>query len=291
MSSVLLLCLMLAAEAQGARQPPAGWVVRPLPPRDSQEWRCANGAPNEWTVSADQGRLAIAKTSRGTDQVRLPFTPELAQGEAPNTFRGVTAVQTVSDGFLVGFDRGERGGGLYWFSSDGAKHLRLSAMSSSWFPENVVGIGQEGRAYYVFQGLARLGARQGRVLKVQQEGGRGWVATMLVDLGSAPAAFIEEVSGTWLVATSDGLTRVTSRGTAVRLWDEKQLAQLSPSSIVRTSDAVVYIGMRAWVARLTALNPGPPVIELLSPDSCVGFVGDGKGPCRCLPAKADGGVR
>jgi hypothetical protein len=103
-------------------------------------------------------------------------------------------------------------------------------------------------------------------------------------------AFIEEVSGTWLVATSDGLTRVTSRGTAVRLWDEKQVAQLSPSSIVRTSDAVVYIGMRAWVARLAGLNPGPPVIELLRPEACAGFAASGKGPCRCLPAKGDGGA-
>jgi hypothetical protein len=287
----LLLCLMLLAEAPGARQPPAGWVVRPLPPRDSQEWQCATRASDDWTVSLDQERLAIARPSHDTDRVRLPFTPELAQGEAPNTFRGVTAVQPVSDGFLAGFNRGESGGGLYWFSSDGSKHLRLSAMSSSWFPENVVGIVQDGRAFYVFQGLARAGARRGRVLKVQQEGGRGWAAAMLVDLGSAPVAFIEEVAGTWLVATSDGLTRVTSRGTAVRLWDEKQVAPLAPSSIVRTSDAVVYIGMRAWVARLTALNPGPPVIELLSPASCVSFVANGKEPCRCLPAKTDGGAR
>jgi hypothetical protein len=285
------MCVMLVAEPPGARRPPAGWVVRSVPASRSEEWQCANWSKDEWAVSADQGKVEIARRSPEAGAVRLPFTPELAQGEAPNTFRGVTAVQSVSDGFLAGFNRGEFGGGLYWFSSDGSKHLRLSVMSSSWFPENVVGIGQEGRAYYVFQGLAHLGTRRGRVLKVQQEGGRGWVATTLVDLGTAPAAFIEEVSGTWLVATSDGLTRVTSRGTALRLWDEKHVGQLYPSSIVRTSDAVVYIGMRAWVARLTALNPGPPVIELLSPESCVGFVANGKGPCRCLPAKGDGGAR
>jgi len=290
MPTLSLLCLMLVAEAPGARQPPPGWVVRPLPAAGSDEWRCANLAPDRWTVTADQGRLAIAPVSREASPVKLPFAPELEIGEAPNTFRGLTAVQPVSDGFLAGFDRGEFGGGLYWFPSDGAKHLRISAMSASWFPENVVAIAQEGRAFYAFQGLAHLGTRRGRVLKVQKEGGRGWVATIAVDLGAAPAAVIEELPGSWLVATSDGLTRVTSRGTAQRLWDEKRVAQLFPSSIVRTSDAVVYIGMRAWVVRLSALNPGPPAVELLRPASCVGFAASGTGPCRCLPAKVDGGA-
>jgi hypothetical protein len=281
-----LTCLVLAVEPPGARRPPPGWVVRSVPASRSEEWHCANLSKDEWAVSADQGKLEIATRSREADAVRLPFTPELAAGEAPNTFRGLTAVQPVSDGFLAGFNRGEFGGGLYWFNSDGTKHLRISAMSSSWFPENVVSIGQEGRAFYVFQGLAHLTTDRGRLLRVQQEPGRGWVATMLVDLGSAPAAVIEEISGAWLVATYDGLVRVTSRGTLQRLWRESSVGPLYPSSVVRASDGVVHIGMRAWVVRARALNPGPPIVELLAPTSCVGFAAG----CRCLPSKGDGGA-
>jgi hypothetical protein len=291
MSCLSLVFLTLVAGAQAAPQPPAGWVARPLPTAGRQEWRCANQARDEWTVSAEQGKLAIAKAAREAAQPSLPFTPQLAPGEAPNTFRGLSALQTVSDGFLAGFSRGEFGGGLYWFSADGAKHLRITVMSASWFPENVIGIVQDGRAFLVFQGLAHIRSRRGRVLKVQQESGRGWVATVLTDLGSAPAAVLEEVSGIWLVVTSDGLSRVTSRGTAQRLWNEEQVGYLYPSSIVRTSDGVVYIGMRAWVARLRALNPGPPLVDLLTPASCVSFAGKGDGPCGCLPAKGDGGAR
>jgi hypothetical protein len=283
MSPLALALLTAVAGAQAAPRPPAGWVARAMPPDASPEWQCANWAQDEWVVAAEQEHLAIAQKSAVSAKVTLPFTPQLGPGEAPNTFRGLRAVEQVSDGYLAGFARGEFGGGLYWFSGAGDKHLKISAPSASWFPENVLGIGKEGRAFYVFQGLAHLMTEQGRVLKVQQESGRGWGATVLVDLGAAPAAVIEELPGTWLVATSRGLTRVTSRGTAERIWEQKKVGQLYPSSIARTTDGVVYIGMRAWVVRLAALNAGRAAVELLTPASCATFVaGD---PCRCQPAK------
>jgi hypothetical protein len=121
------------------------------------------------------------------------------------------------------------------------------------------------------------------VLKVQKAAA-GWMGTVLVDLGMAPAAVIQEAAGTWLVAGSGGLIRVTARGTAERIWAQDKVAFLFPSSIVRTSDAAVYIGMRAWVVRLTGLSPGPPLAELLAPASCAAF----SKVCACEPSKAAG---
>jgi hypothetical protein len=282
--STLLLVLTLVAEVPAGPRPPAGWVVRDLPADGSPEWSCASTGREGWAVSAEQGRLQIAKGTPDRGPVSLQFTPKLAEGEAPNTFRGASAAEAVSEGFLAGFNRGESGGGLYWFSQDGEKHLRLSPLSASYFPENVVSMFKEGRAFYVFQGLDHPKARRGRVLRVQQEGSR-WVATVLADLGSAPAAVLEELPGSWLVATSDGITRVTSRGTAQRLWEQKNVGSLSPSSIVRTSDGLVYVGMRSWVLRVRGLNPGPPAVDLLTPAACLGFEPRKGGPCPCSPAK------
>ena len=283
MPTLSLVCLTVIAGAQAAPRPPAGWVVRAVPADGSPEWHCANLAHDEWVVSAEQEHLAIAMRSSLSLPKSLPFTPELAAGEAPNTFRGLRAVEPVSDGYLAGFTRGEFGGGLYWFSRGGEKHLKISPLSASWFPENVQAMVKDGRAFYVFQGLAHLMTEKGRVLKVQQESGRGWVATVLVDLGAAPAAVFEELPGTWLVATSSGLTRVASRGTAEPIWQQRKVGPLYPSSIARTSDGVVYIGMRAWVVRLTALSPGPALADLLTPASCPAFAASE--PCRCQQAK------
>ena len=281
MSSLTLLLLTLLASPQAAPRAPAGWIARATP--SGPEWDCANKAKEEWVVSAEQEHLGIAKRSSAAVEVKLPFTPELAAGESPATFRGLRAVEPVDDGYLAGFSRGEFGGGLFWFSSDGAKHVKISPPTASWFPENVEGIGKDGRAFYVFQGLAHLGARKGRVLKVQKTGS-AWTGTVLADLGMAPAAVIEEVAGTWLVAGSGGLVRVTSRGTAERIWAQEKIGYLYPNSIVRTADAVVYIGMRAWVVRLTGVNPGPPTAELLTPASCASF----SKSCVCERPK-DGG--
>jgi hypothetical protein len=100
----------------------------------------------------------------------------------------------------------------------------------------------------------------------------------------APAAVIPETQGTWLVAGSGGLVRVTSRGTAERVWAEEKVGSLYPNSIVRTSDAVVYIGMHAWVVRLSGLSPGPAQATLVTPASCATF----SKVCLCEPAKETG---
>jgi hypothetical protein len=282
MSSLALALLVVVAGAQAAPRPPAGWMARAVPAHGSGEWDCARHAKQDWVVVAEQEHLKIADKPAEAAAPSLPFTPELAAGEPPNTFRGLRAVEPVADGYLAGFARGELGGGLYWFSQDGAKHLKISPLSASWFPENVEAIGKDGRAFYVFQGLWHLKNDKGRVLKVQQESGGKWAATVLADLGAAPAAVIQELAGSWLVVRSDGLVRVTSRGTVEPIWKQESLRYLSPSSIVRTSDGVVYIGMRAWVVRVTGLSPGPPVAELLTPDYCIGYL---PAPaCRCQPS-------
>jgi hypothetical protein len=280
-STLPLALLTVIAGAQAAPNAPAGWVVRPLPPDRSAEWSCATRGPDDWMVSTEQGRLTIVKATPGRPGVTLPFTPEPAPGEAPNTFRGLSAVRPVADGFLAGFDRGESGGRLYWFSQDGSQRAPISAMSASWFPENVVDIVQYERTFFVFQGLAHQAVRRGRVLKVQQAAGHGWVATVSADLGTTPKAVLEESPGSWLVATSDGVKRFRAQGTVDSLWESKQLASLAPTSIVRANDGVVYLGMRTWVLRLKPASSGPPVVELLAPSSCARFDGKDADSCRC----------
>lgn len=289
MSTLALVFVTAAVGAQAAPRPPAGWVARALPAAGSGElsgeWDCANKAHDEWTVAAEQEHLAIAPRSTAAPRP-LPFTPQLGPGEPPNTFRGVTALAPVSDGYLAGFSRGEFGGGLFWFNADGSKHTRITVPSASWFPENVVGLFSDGRAFYVFQGLAHLASRKGRVLKVQEDTRHGWAASVLVDLGTAPAVVLEEIPGTWLVATSNGLTRVTSRGTAERVWEQPSLGFLYPSSITRTTDSAIYVGMRAWVLRVLTSKGGAPVVDLLAPAACPAFAPTQ--PCRCQQQKDAG---
>ena len=48
------------------------------------------------------------------------FTPAVGQ------FRGASAFARVGDGWFVGFNQGEFGAALYWFSLDGQRNYKIS---------------------------------------------------------------------------------------------------------------------------------------------------------------------
>jgi hypothetical protein len=282
--------------------PPPGWVSRSVPSDDPRQddWTCANWSPAHWSVSAAGGRLTIAPDDGERRRPSLPFKPVLEPKEAARNFQHPSVVRPVADGFLVGFDHGEFGGGLTWFNRAGTKHVRISppaAKERDWFPENVVGIFEHQRAFYVFQGLAHLAARRGRVLKVERDPQKGWGAVVLVaDLETAPEAILEESPGRWLVAAANGIVRVTAAGAVERIWQHKMLGTVIPRSIARTPDGIVYVGMRAWVLRVAGLERGPARVDVLAPVACARF-GPKPSPrewsvegCGCV-ASGDGGAR
>lgn len=268
------LALALLLDAAAAPALPAGWVSRSLPAYGAPEWSCANWSSPEWVVSGEGGRLAIFPRDRNAPRARLPFTPAPRSDQQGYLFKSPSAVRAVSGGYLAGFDRGEFGGGLYWFSEDGQKHFRISppapAGREEWFPENVQGLAEHRGTFYVFQGLAHLTLRAGRVLKVRQDPRRGWQTELLAPLPSTPEAITEEQPGRWMVATSDGVVRVDASGRIERIWMVSDLGALYPSSIARTADGAVHVGMRAWVLRVAPAKEGWKA-DLLAPASCPRF--------------------
>jgi hypothetical protein len=262
---------------------PAGWVARPIPATRDREWTCANWSEDEWLVSAAAGHLEITRAPSVRRVVALPFEPLLAPDE--DSMRRPTVVHAVPGGYLVGYDRGEFGGGLFWFSADGRKHARLAppaAARAKWFPENVHAIAAHDGTYFVFQGVSHLSLRLGRVLKVRPSRNR-WVVAVLVALDATPEVVLEERSGNWLVASTDGVSRVMAGGKVERLWGTTDvLASVYPGSIARTSDGNVYVGMRSWVLRLTRPPAGARwQADLLAPVFCVRFLPAAGDRCPC----------
>jgi hypothetical protein len=201
----------------------------------------------------------------------LPFEPPSAVGETKNAMGDPSVVRAAPGGYLVGYDRGEFGGGLYWVRTDGRAHVRLrppARAKREWFPENVQAIAEHEGSFFVFQGLSHLTSSLGRVLKVRPRN-EGWLVSSLVSLRATPYAVFEERPGSWLVAGSDGVSRVTARGAAQRLWGRPEvLAFVYPNSIAVGHEGGVYVGMRAWVLRLL---PGPGAgwrADLLAPATC-----------------------
>jgi hypothetical protein len=145
-------------------------------------------------------------------------------------------------GYLVGYNRGEWGGSLNWYTPQGAPGGVLLV-------DNVVDIIPGPPSTVVLTGLAHLGGDYGYLVELDEADGAFRIGRR-VSLGSAPHAAMREASGSILVATHDGLLRIAPSHAIedlVRYAD----GGLYATSIAIDAHGVIYVGMRGAVARFT----------------------------------------
>jgi hypothetical protein len=218
---------------------PEGWMAIEL---DDERRHCANYAEDEWQVAIDHGtvKLAQANPPDADTGPPLPFTP--AQPTQP---RGRQHVVAVADGFLVGFDAGEWGGSLSWFSKDGARSTKLA-------DDNVRGLVVMGPDLVAsIEGLSHMGISEGNVRWIEHAG--TWKAGALTALPLAPRAFVADATGLY-VLTSENLLHV-GKDRRVAVIQPIDTASLYPDSMAFDDDGVLWIGMRQLVLRLTPNGP------------------------------------
>ena len=232
----------------------------------------------DWTVAlTGEGSLSI---ERGAEQAAdpLPFSvqPErtaLAKtsGLSEVDFRGERHVLPVADGFIVGFDAGEFGGRVFWFSKDGANRKLLSPFSPSslddYHAENVHALVRAGRDVLAFEGSAHLTLDEGRVIRLHPTPAGAWQAVVAAELPGVPETVVEERAGTWLVITPTGIFRFHEDGRTEPVWTERELGALYPHSSVRLPGGTVFVGMRYFVLRLQPRGTAYGV-DVLVPPSC-----------------------
>jgi len=217
---------------------PNGWLAYPKP--TDEELRCANYSVREWRAALAGERLQIRLDTKHDHQDPLP--PQIHSRNVAVGSKADRHVIRVNDGWLVGMDVGEFGGGLWWFNGDGLRGKKLS-------DENVVGFANTSKGVFVLVGLAHLGLDNGKVLRITDGVGGNRKLEPLVDLGSAPAAFILESPDALIVLTTTGLVRVRTSGKLESL-DKTEYESLYPNSMTLSSSGVLYIGMRHFITRL-----------------------------------------
>ena len=161
------LLLLPAGETSGGQKDDfptdlAEWLVR-RPPVD-EGWITANhDTKPEWHVFLDRDRRPSARlraVSRNQAHVtctrqesypKMPF--KVPQGTAEDGLAGEWFSVEVSDGWLIGFNAGEFGAGLWWFSPDGKKRYKISNDQVIGFFETKEGTPGPGghRSYGAFQ--------------------------------------------------------------------------------------------------------------------------------------------
>jgi len=212
----------------------AAW--RPVDPvsLSSDEGLSLNRSACEWTVTLEGGLVTASQFAKVQPKTPPSFRLPLQWG-APHR------IERRPAGILVGFDRGEWGGALLWYSSAGA-------LQGTLLHENVVEILPGVASSVAFVGLAHLGEDSGRAVEILEDATRFRVGRS-VDLKSAPRAVVREQAGTILVVTHRGLVRLAPDFTAKTLLDT-HWGLLYPNAAAVDAAGIVYVGMRGVVARL-----------------------------------------
>ena len=222
------------------------WQAIAIPSEDDRSARmawfyAANYSTYEWNVFADRDRVQVKldSTRHQSTEQRPAFDPHVG------TLHGASSFSRVGDGWLVGFNHGEWGGALYWFSSDGKQNYKVS-------DHQIVRFFGLADGLYAIEGLAHMTMSEGSIIRISRGSERlRWRADTFTKLPFAPYAVSVRQDNTMLVTLSDALVSIDSRGKLKTLLTNPPWIGLYPNSSVVSADGQkLYIGMRQFVEEI-----------------------------------------
>ena len=267
----ILVPSSLVGQLSKAQSPlvPDGWYVYPankLKNIDETTLQCFNNSHNEWRVSSEKGSLKIAQyVPQNYDDLPLPPMLKLEAGMPGRTIRaGLKSSIHFNNAWLLAYDAGEWGGGLWLSNEDGTKTKRIVS-------ENVRTVVPFNGGVLVLSGLAHITMNFGNAFVLSNPDGMNISLEHAISLDGAPSAYSTESDGSILFTTTYGLCRITKTGELQRLfyWPNWTRQQYS-NSISVIADGTVFIGMRMFVLKLS-LSSGGYQEEWLLPNNCRTF--------------------
>jgi hypothetical protein len=201
---------------------------------------CANYSRHEWKVSSTN--IGLRVVDAGTEKREV--TP-LPQGFVRTSqMRGVAITAKTSDGWLIGFDAGEFGGGLWWFSKNGSTTRPISE-------ENIHALVPRGDLVLVLTGLDHMGSNVGAIYAYRPDNHPSSTSlSLLADLGSSPGAASLTEGGDLFIATQGKVLMLRRNNKLETLYASTALGALYPNSIVEDKDGMLFVGMRFYVLEL-----------------------------------------
>jgi hypothetical protein len=234
------------------------WLEYDPPEVSDARWFAANNdSKHEWVVFPNgvrpSVRSRVVKEEKGT---HFPFWQEsyppmpfrVPRGSAQDGLSGEWFSIKVSDGWIIGYNAGEWGGALWWFSPDGKKRERISR-------DQVIGFFETKAGLLASEGLAHGFRSVGQIVRLAKGSDGRWRSERFVDLNAAPVAAVLSGDANLIVATTNRLLRVDlpSRKVYV-LVDHGFWGGLYPKSMMIAPSGEIYLGMRHGVAKFAKVD-------------------------------------
>ena len=268
---LLPLTLLGQGPVATTRLIPDGWYVYPsgkLKNLDETTLRCFNYSQNEWKVISEGDGVKITKLLRQGDTSVLPTLPPLLKHEDGMPGRtinaGLRSATHFENSWLLAYDAGEWGGGLWLTNDEGSKTKRIIS-------DNVRAVVPIEGGILVLSGLAHMSMDFGNAFIFSNPDGLNISLQHFIHLDGEPSAYAKEPNGSILFVTTYGLCRITKSGELLRLtYFPKWTRQQYPNSMAISSDGSIFIAMRMFVLKLRASARGYSE-EWLLPNECRKF--------------------
>jgi hypothetical protein len=255
---------------------PQGWYVyadNKLKNANEYDRRCFNLSHREWKVTVEGDTVQITEKSRVQDETpSLP--PRLVHQQGMTKLRSATR---FDDEWLLAYDAGEFGGGLWLSNHDGSDVRRI-------FNSDVRAVVPSEDGVLILSGLAHMTFDSGDASFFSLPHAMNMTFQFSIKLDGAPSAYAQETDGSVIFATTHSLCRVTKTGGLQILHAfPRWIAQQYPNSMAIAADGSIYIGMRMFVLKLND-KVSTYSEEWLLPKECRKFDLDlAKINCACKP--------
>jgi len=273
---IALTCLALAMVGVGCSDERADTAVsieefKKLAQSDAFSSSGPDTPEPEWEAYRKDGGIFVRQHKHSpAPNAKPPFDGHT------HIYPGNVRRRRISDGWLRGWDNGEFGGGLEWYSLDGTPGYKLSN-------ENVRDFVELEGQMYVLTGFSmgmdtdmdnsefrKLVSDKVRKLVRNDDTGR-WVAKQFVTLPGTPGGFFIDDRGALIIATSAGLVEVWPDARTKLLVPWRRWGTLRPDVTLIGSDGrlcfnsfvmaeggdTAYIGMEQAVIEITSLQTKP----------------------------------
>lgn len=223
------------------------WKIDTIP--TGERIYTANHSRNDWTFAFTGLKWAIVQNSFNREKGdSFPFSPDFIDKNLKQ-IKGSRFVKKTDDGYLVGLNKGEFGGGLYFIKPNGLEGYEIARYL------NIHHIFEYQTKHFAIEGLAHLGVERGQIIEIFKAD-TVWKYKTLTTLTEAPK-LITDYNNEKLIVTSQYILKF---GKDLKL---KQVLKapiywgmLYPSSIlVNSSD--LYIAMRQGVLKIKTFDTQP----------------------------------
>ena len=234
--SIVLLFFVISGVGQ---KPVQKWKKHDLPAADAIPE--LNNSAATWLLSLDSSGQVIAqnRVAKAPSADTLPFKLYFDTLKS-YSWKGFRSVKKVDNGYLVGFNKGEFGGALYWFSEKGDSSYQISRGI-------VIYIFEYKKKIYIASGLFHMNQDRGEINEMKFTDDK-WKVDQGVELPSKPDIIMPYKDRMLIVTTRailffDGTNNfdfVKKDG----FWDV-----LYPQSAVILNDDL-FVGMRGGIYKI-----------------------------------------